>query len=901
MKKHLLSLLCLLAFALPGLAEVKSITLKPSDFGSGKSYITTETKKTIDGVEFGVKQINPSTGQIKKGDFYLYNNTEIPGSVTKVEIVEKSGDFTPKTTYLTLGDKPISGKRTTGNITGTETEVNGTKVIVLNATGNFKYFNLSGNIVTGTSYVSSITVYYSTDSSLPTTCTPPTFNIANDSEVPVGTLVRATCDTPNSTVTISGPGVAASVIGEEKAGYAEFTLTEDKLNTVVVLTATASVEGENGTITSDSKTIQFSVIEAPNTITDKITLGVNGFDFAGNGYSLKKYDSSATKVSYYSKGMKNYEVMQINTGSTSSNSNYKCGIISEENPDNLIIESVQVTRKTPLDDGSKDDKVIITLSNTPGSHTGAVNGTGKGVYVDIPNDGTIVNGIGDSETKTYTPQGDYKYFSLTTSGNQYIVSVVVNYRKPQAPETTEVTLEWDEVKTEYTVGQENEVAILYVTPEEAYRCVKVTSSDEEVATATFDEGYVSLNFLKSSDEPVVITATVDDPAGKFVAKENATFSFTVKDADVVLEPEAIVVTPNLDEDGYISVTTGSKITFSSKNATKLSVSIDGEETLEANPFVFTATEENEYKIVVVPVDSEGKPYENLKLEAKILAEKPIMTTSTYTFDFTNNSLLDTTPGYQSDLSKYFYALSEGVAMFRIGTYVAQNNTGQFSYVDNEGWKFGIDETNSTSFYINIWPTDGFDYEITSIKFNYAENESVEFSSLDNQTVNNEWTGKSAYVNVDVTALESFILNSIDVTFEHEVVPTPTASFRDNTHFTLAHEKGYDIYYKIENIIDTPQFRVINRDEMYEGHNKYNNEELSVNPNERISIFAQHPHGMVSKMLSATYDDIVTGIGNIAADSDTEVVYFNMQGVRVAEPTNGVYIRVANGKATKVVK
>lgn len=95
MKKHLLSLLCLLTFALPGLAEVKSITLKPSDFGSGSSYIKTETKKTIDGIEFGVCYINPNNGQIKKGDFYLYNNTEMPGYITKVEIVEKSGTLLP--------------------------------------------------------------------------------------------------------------------------------------------------------------------------------------------------------------------------------------------------------------------------------------------------------------------------------------------------------------------------------------------------------------------------------------------------------------------------------------------------------------------------------------------------------------------------------------------------------------------------------------------------------------------------------------------------------------------------------------------------------------------------------------------------------------------------------------
>jgi hypothetical protein len=34
--------------------------------------------------------------------------------------------------------------------------------------------------------------------------------------------------------------------------------------------------------------------------------------------------------------------------------------------------------------------------------------------------------------------------------------------------------------------------------------------------------------------------------------------------------------------------------------------------------------------------------------------------------------------------------------------------------------------------------------------------------------------------------------------------------------------------------------------------------------------------------------------------DTVVEYYNLQGLKVANPSNGVFIRVANGKATKVL-
>lgn len=43
----------------------------------------------------------------------------------------------------------------------------------------------------------------------------------------------------------------------------------------------------------------------------------------------------------------------------------------------------------------------------------------------------------------------------------------------------------------------------------------------------------------------------------------------------------------------------------------------------------------------------------------------------------------------------------------------------------------------------------------------------------------------------------------------------------------------------------------------------------------------------------------TGVENISAAGETAAEYYNLQGVRVANPANGVFIRVANGKAVKV--
>jgi hypothetical protein len=46
--------------------------------------------------------------------------------------------------------------------------------------------------------------------------------------------------------------------------------------------------------------------------------------------------------------------------------------------------------------------------------------------------------------------------------------------------------------------------------------------------------------------------------------------------------------------------------------------------------------------------------------------------------------------------------------------------------------------------------------------------------------------------------------------------------------------------------------------------------------------------------------LLSGVESIEAD-DAEAVYFNLQGVRVNNPEKGIFIRVANGKSSKVVK
>lgn len=49
------------------------------------------------------------------------------------------------------------------------------------------------------------------------------------------------------------------------------------------------------------------------------------------------------------------------------------------------------------------------------------------------------------------------------------------------------------------------------------------------------------------------------------------------------------------------------------------------------------------------------------------------------------------------------------------------------------------------------------------------------------------------------------------------------------------------------------------------------------------------------------DEWMSGVKNIAIDNNEAEVYYNLQGVKVAQPESGLYIVVKGGKATKIVK
>ena len=53
-------------------------------------------------------------------------------------------------------------------------------------------------------------------------------------------------------------------------------------------------------------------------------------------------------------------------------------------------------------------------------------------------------------------------------------------------------------------------------------------------------------------------------------------------------------------------------------------------------------------------------------------------------------------------------------------------------------------------------------------------------------------------------------------------------------------------------------------------------------------------------IEITPKDITVGVDNIAFDVNAPVEYYNLQGVKVENPTKGIFIKKQGTKATKVV-
>ena len=124
--------------------------------------------------------------------------------------------------------------------------------------------------------------------------------------------------------------------------------------------------------------------------------------------------------------------------------------------------------------------------------------------------------------------------------------------------------------------------------------------------------------------------------------------------------------------------------------------------------------------------------------------------------------------------------------------------------------------------------------------------------------------------------------------------------KDNLTINFEVPEGIHVYYSLGTAVDAPKKAHGDADE-HKDFTKHTGEDIELTgAHKTLSFYACDPAtGLHSDTTTYTLN-IATGIADIDTD-DPDAIYFNLQGVQIAKPENGLYIRVQKGKSEKMMK
>ncbi|MDE6416884.1 MAG: hypothetical protein K2K68_07650 [Duncaniella sp.] len=143
----------------------------------------------------------------------------------------------------------------------------------------------------------------------------------------------------------------------------------------------------------------------------------------------------------------------------------------------------------------------------------------------------------------------------------------------------------------------------------------------------------------------------------------------------------------------------------------------------------------------------------------------------------------------------------------------------------------------------------------------------------------------------------------EFTDETEVVLNPAATHH-NIYFHFAAEEAQAAPAKVklyaEGAAEAPVASMVHHGKTF---TLMPEEGVTIDKAGTLSYFAHDPVNDLTsevKTLKVKGNGVVTGIENVAVDAAAEVEYFNLQGIRVVNPENGVFIRRQGNEVKKVV-
>lgn len=331
------------------------------------------------------------------------------------------------------------------------------------------------------------------------------WSATDGAEVYPGTEITATANAEAAKIFINGAEATSYTIPETATIGSEITLS-----------AYATVEADNATVTSETATITVKVVEQPTDVV--ITPSFFGNSLTGNSY--KEYSADDNFASY--KIVMNYLNNKIywNTGASGEGPN--SGLIINCKT-GYFIESIDI------DTPSKT--VTVYTSATAYNSTAGISGSN--------NAGEITTSNTTYKFQNDTPQ----YVGLRPSGSCNVVSITVHYKKIGSGNPA-IKLAWSASNFTTDIVSKNVegAPVLSVTPPtgmteaEVLALVKYSSSKPSVATID-DNGNLEILGLGATE----IKAYIDDTNYQF---EETSYKL------VVIDPNAVTAIDRLNKDCF---------------------------------------------------------------------------------------------------------------------------------------------------------------------------------------------------------------------------------------------------------------------------------------------------------------------------------------------------------------
>lgn len=385
----------------------------------------------------------------------------------------------------------------------------------LSMTGSNIYYTLDGTTPTadnGTLYNGAITLpegtttykAIATDGSHDSAVTSATYtvkkltaawSVADGAEVYPGTEITATANADAAKIFINGAEATSYTIPETAAIGSEITLS-----------AYATVEADNATVTSETATITVKVVEQPKEFTiTKDFLGVSGQTYTR--YEKADDYGFATYI-----GVFNIASSKLNWNTGNSSLGKHSGLVINCNKNYYV---VSVTVDSPAKD--------ISVYTSETAYTGDPETSG---IKDSKKETTNITST--SQTFTFTDKKpQYVGLRPSASGTMTIGSVLVKFARLE-PEKPAIGLEWSEKSFSTTSANttgEGAPTLTITLPEgvdSAEGLVKYSS--DNISVATIEGGELQI----LAPGTTTITAYVDDPAYE---PTEASYTLSVIDAN----------------------------------------------------------------------------------------------------------------------------------------------------------------------------------------------------------------------------------------------------------------------------------------------------------------------------------------------------------------------------------